>query len=227
MDVTTGLEGHPDGSGRVAVSVSLDRAAAEQVPDLARQLRIDDLRRAGWVVHGPRPAAGGGVAVEAVKRFTTAAGAARAAAELSGPGGPLRDVRLSRQRSFLRTRTALTARADLRSGLESFSDPVLRERLGGAPFGVDLALVERQVGVSVAQVFRFRVVARLPGRISANGATTGEGAVWQPRLGETQVLEASSEQWNTAGIASASAAALSGLALMVVLVRRSRHVSWT
>ena len=62
--------------------------AAAQVPDLDGELRVDDLRAAGWTVHGPRKVRGGGVRVVARRPFGTPAEAARAVAQLTGPSGP-------------------------------------------------------------------------------------------------------------------------------------------
>ena len=60
VDATTRVEVAEDGSGIVTVEVVLDQEAADRVPDLAEQLRVRDLRRTGWEVTGPEPAAGGG-----------------------------------------------------------------------------------------------------------------------------------------------------------------------
>ena len=43
----------PDGSGVVTVAVGLDADAVSKVGDLRSQLRVDDLKAAGWTVVGP------------------------------------------------------------------------------------------------------------------------------------------------------------------------------
>lgn len=207
--------------------MSLDEEAAAQVPDLAQQLRVDDLRAGGWRVEGPTPTEGGGTELRAVKRFRSPAGASRALAEVSGPGGPFASLRLSQRRSLWKTRTALTGTVDLSRGLESFGDEVVKERLGGHVLGADPAELERQLGMALSRVFRFRLLARLPGAVRSDAPLQeGGAAVWPVELGATQTVAASSERWNVANLLFAAVAVAAALALLVVLVRRSRHVSW-
>jgi hypothetical protein len=198
------------GGGEVRATVVLDRDAAAQAPNLAEDLRVDDLAAAGWEVEGPSRREGGEVRIEAVKPFAGPAGAHQAVEELSGPGGPFRDFRLSVDRSFVETRTSLTGTVDLSSGLEGFSDDVLRQRLG-SPLGVDLAAVQRQLGKPLADAFQIRVEAHLPGE---------EATVVSPRLGQRQELTASARRLNTERIAFGALAVVSALALLGVLVRR-------
>lgn len=211
-DVDVGLDVEPDGSGQVKATVRLDRAAAAQVPNLAGQLRVEDLAAAGWRLEGPTRSDDGGAQVSAVKSFDSPAGARRAVEELAGPRGPLRDFALALRRSFLETRTELSGTVDLSSGLEGFGDEVLRNRLGGSSLGVDPAVLERQLGARLADVFGLEVTARLPGR--------GPATV-KLELGERAQLRASAHRWNTERIAFAAVAVVSSLALVVVLVRRA------
>ncbi len=206
MDLTA----RPDGGGQVRATVVLDKQAAAQVPDLAQDLRLDDLDAAGWEVEGPSGSDGGEVRVEATKSFTTPAGASRAIEELGGPKGPFRDFRLRVDRSFLETRTSVDGTVDLSSGLEGFSDEVLRQRLG-SPLGVDLATVERQLGRPLQEMFRVTVEARLPGEAPT---------VVSPELGQRAELVASARRLNVERIVAAAVAGVAGLVLAVVLLRR-------
>ncbi|MDQ3570983.1 MAG: hypothetical protein M3396_10285, partial [Actinomycetota bacterium] len=88
--------------------VVLDKDATAQVPDLARDLRLDDLEAAGWSIEGPSRLEDGQTRIEASKSFSTPAGASRAVEELSGPRGPFGELRLRVDRSFLETRTSVT-----------------------------------------------------------------------------------------------------------------------
>ena len=203
-------------------TLTLDRAAAEQVPDLARQQRVGDLRQAGWRVEGPERTDDGGMRLQAAKSFSSPAGATRTVEELTGPDGAFRRFELTRRRSFLKTRTGFSGTVDLSRGLDGFVDPALRERLGQPAF--DAATLEHQLGVPLSEVFRFRVQADLPGQVRGNAA--GGGAVWEPRLGETLALEARAETWNVASMGFAVTSVVAGVALVVVLVRRSRTISW-
>ncbi len=208
VDVDAGTAG----SGEVRATVVLDREAAEQVPDLAGQLRVGDLERAGWRVEAPSRRSDGGSQIRAVKPFRSAAGAARALRELGGDEGPFRDLRLHVDRSYLRTRTALTGTVDLSSGLEGFSDEVLRQRLG-SPLGVDPATVERQLGRPLRDVVTFRVRALLPGE---------DPAVVTPSLGQRVEVRASAERWNVERLVFGAVALVAGVALVGVLLGRLR-----
>ena len=224
VDLAVGVRAEADGSGRVEATVLLDPEATARVPDLAAVLRTDDLARAGWRVEGPTRREDGGTQVRARKAFRSPEGAARALRELTGPQGPFRDLRLSQRRSLLRTRTGFSGLVDLSSGLDGFSDETLRQRLGGLPLGVDRATLERQVGKPLAEAFRVRVTARLPGDVDANGTIRAGEAEWTPALGQRLPLEASAEGWNVARLVLAGVAVTAALALLVVLVRRL--VSW-
>lgn len=205
-----------DGGGDVAATVSLDREAAEQVPDLAEQLRVDDLKAAGWRIEGPAPAPGGRTQIKAIKAFASPVEATHVFGELTGPNGAFASLRLARNRSLLKTRTSLTGAVDLTAGLEAFSDEVLKERLGGLPLGVEPEKLEAELGKPLADVFGFRLTADLPGR--------PEGpAAWPFRLGQTTAVNAAAEQWNLTTIALGATSATSGLALLAVLRRRRRR----
>ena len=65
------------------------------MPDLAAELQVDDLRRAGWRIVGPRREADGLTWVRASHPFSTPAGARRVIAQLTGPGGPFRGFALT------------------------------------------------------------------------------------------------------------------------------------
>ena len=225
-DVSVEVEAAAGGGGRVRATVTLDQEAAEQVPDLAEQLRVDDLEAAGWDVDGPRSTASGGSVLEVSKPFSGSAGAARALEELGGGSG-FGGLRLAQERSFWRTRTTLSGAVDLSAGLGAFGDETLAERLGGPGLGLDQAAVERELGRPLADVLAFEVVADLPGRVEAASPGTRDGdRVWPVRLGATVAVRATSEAWNVGNLAAAAVAATSGMSLLVVVVRRSRRFSW-
>lgn len=188
----------------------LDKEAAAQAPNLAQDLRLDDLDAAGWKVKGPSRSDDGEFRVEAVKSFATPAGAGPVVEELGGPKGPFRDFRLQVERSFLETRTSVDGTVDLSGGLEGFSDEVLTQRLG-SPLGVDVATVERQLGRPLREMFRVEVGARLPGEAPR---------VVTPALGQRVELSASAKRVNVERIAAAVVAVVAGLALLAVLLWR-------
>lgn len=188
----------------------------EQVPDLAEQLRLEDLKTAGWTIEGPAPAPGGRTEVRAERDFASPAEATRLLQELSGPSGPFGSLRLTRDRSLLQTRTSLTGAVDLAGGLAAFSDEVLKEKLGGLPLGVDLAQLEAELGKPLADVFGFRLTTDLPGE--AEGPTQ-----WTIRLGETTPVDVVAEKWNLTTLAAGTTSIAAGLALLAILVRRVRR----
>ena len=201
----------------------LDREAAAQVPDLARQLRVEDLEGAGWEIAGPEPADGGGVTLRVSRHFSSADDAARALEELSGVGGPFSTLHLARERGLWKTKTVLSGTVDLTAGLGAFGDPALAGKLGAPNLGLDPAALERDLGKPLAQAVHVEVVGRLPGSVRSNAPSTRAGAaVWPVTLGGVSKLSASSEAWNGASVVFGGLALVSALALLVVLVRRRR-----
>ncbi len=223
VTIDSGVKASADGSGLVQVVVSLDKRATELVPDLARQLRLDDLRQAGWKTAGPARTGDGHTWAHVSKPFASPQQATRVMRELSGPQGPFRNFRLVQRRSLLRTTTIFTGSVDLRPHLEAFGDEGLRDRLGGTSFGVDTAGLEKQLGTSLDHSFRVRISARLPGVIESNAPVEiGGGVAWEPRWGERQTLRAASSAWNIRPLAAAIAVG-AVLALVMVLARHNRH----
>jgi hypothetical protein len=218
--VGVGLESRADGSGRVQATVTLDRDAADQVPDLASQLRVADLARAGWVVTGPLRQADGSVVVRASKSFTSPGQVPAVVAELAGPAGPLRDVRLVQHRGFLVTSTRFSGTADLGPGIEAFGDPQLRQRLGGSSIGVDPAELERQLGIVLAKVVDVRVSLHMAGSGSVHSNAPRGGTEWRIPLGMAAVMQASAHQYRWVRIEIVGGAALVLLVISAVVVTR-------
>lgn len=228
VDVATRVE--DDGSGVVEVTVTLDEEAAAQVPDLAEQLRVDDLQAAGWEVTGPEQGEGGTTVIRASKPFANADEAERVLAEVGGENGILQEIDLSRNRSIARTEHSLDGTLDLSPGLASFSDPALTELLADQPVGFDPADLEEDFGQPVAEMLGFTFTLDVPvGDLDAAGAeVTSDGgrsqAVWTAAPGEDPLaMEASGAEWDLIGLAWIGGAVLSGLLLLVVLLRRRRR----
>lgn len=203
-----------DGAGQVTVTVDLDPGAAAQVPDLDSRLAVGDLRAAGWEVTPTQGRPDGGAVLRARKDVDGLPAAQAALTELTGPGGPLGSLRLTRQAAAFSTRTSLRGALDLSAGLAGFSDPVLQERLDGLPVGVDAAALAAELGAPGDDVVRVRLRADFPG-----AAATFEG-----RLGQVVPVAVSSSRVNGRRVAlvalsAASAAALAGVQLAR---RRSR-----
>ena len=213
VTLAAGVDAAPDGSGTVRAAVGFDDEALAQVGDPRTELRLDDLRQAGWTVVGPRKEKDGLTWVRAGKRFATPEDAGRVAAELSGPSGPFRDIRLQRSRSFFKTKTMLTGVVDLSNGLAGLSDPDLQAKLGETDVGLDVDALRRRFGPSADEAVRVRFDARLPGRSQS----------WEPKLGEQVRIDVRAEAWNLVPVLGAAAALVfAAAALAVTVVGRRR-----
>jgi hypothetical protein len=190
-----------DGTGRVVVTLTLDRQAAARAA--GTNPRTDDLTRAGWEVDPVERPKDGGLVYRAEKRFRSPDEAAAVLREVNGR--VLRGFRLTRHRSFLKTRTELTGAVDLRAGAAALGDPALTELLGGQPLGVEATRT-----APLDQALRVGVVADLPGRT----------ARWTARSGTRVPVTTSAEHWNVGSIAAAIVAALA-LAAFAVSLRRA------
>jgi hypothetical protein len=195
-----------NGTGRVEVTVTLDKAAAARAA--GTQPRTEDLTRAGWEVHPVERPEGGGLVYRAEKRFRSPDEAARVVREVSGSAFP--GLVLRRERSFLKTRTAATGAIDLRAGAAAFGDPALTALLGGRPLGVDATRV-----APLDQALTVQLTTALPGRT----------ARWTARAGQRVPVAVEAEQWNLASVAFAVIALLALTAFGVSLRRalRTRH----
>lgn len=219
-EVLVRLDVAEDGSGTVQVGVGLDEEALARIPDLAAQLRVDDLEQAGWDVADPVEE-DGFTWVRATKPFATPEEASAVLAEVTGAAGPVRDFTLTRERSLARTELGLRGTVDLSGGLEAFSDPDLAARLDGLPFGRELE--ELLGGTPQDEAVRFTVYVGMPGAVTSNAPEEAPGAaLWHPRLGgEPVALEASSSELRTTTVAWLAVAAGAVVVLVLVLVGRA------
>lgn len=219
-DVLVRVAVEEDGSGTVQVAVGLDDEALGRIPDLAQQLRVDDLEQAGWAVSGPAAEDDGRTWVRAVKPFSSPEAASAVIAEVTGPDGPLRGFTVTRERSLARTEITVDGTVDLSGGLEAFSDPEVAAALDGLPFGQELP--ELLGGTPPAEAVRVTVAVALPGEVEADATEVAPGlAVWEVALGDGPVeLSASSSELRTATVAWLVVAAAAALLLAAVLVAR-------
>jgi hypothetical protein len=196
----------------VSVTATLDRAAVDAVGDLSKEVRLADLRRAGWSVAPVERTAGGGAVLRASHPFSDPSQVRSLISDVAGASGPFAGVSLAQQRSFLRTSTQVRGRVDLSGGLGAFADPALTSALRGTaadPLGVPEA---RLLGPD--DHFSLSVSAHLPGR---------DPVTWEPALGGPPVvLVASSRAWNMANLTSLSVAVAAAVALGVFLLRYRR-----
>jgi hypothetical protein len=222
VTIAVGVDTRANGSGIVRAGVGLDADALRQIPDLAQQLKVDDLKRAGWTIVGPRKERDNRTWVRATKPFAAPAQASRAVAELNGPSGPFKGFRVTRSRSLLRTKTSFSGTVDW-GATRSLTDPRLEQQVAGS--GVDPTVLRQQLDLAANRAFRLEVVAQLPGSVHSNAPTSIEGgALWRPKLGERARLTATSTAWNLRPILFGALAVVLALAAAIVW-RRSRHRS--
>lgn len=188
------------GTGRVAVQVELDDAAAERVGDLDGLLAVGDLREGGWRVSTTERR------VLAEKKVRSAAEVDRALDEL---GPPFAGLSFGRRRTFARTASEVSGRVDLAQGMAAFGDEDLR-RATGSVTGVDLP----------PEALALYLTVDLPGDEETNAP--GPDSRWNLPLGVVTAVRAESTDVNVLGLSAVGMSVLSGLVLVFALVRRLR-----
>jgi hypothetical protein len=216
VDTRVAVTVDPGGSGTVAVTVTLDRAATAALGDVAGQLDVADLRQAGWTVTGPDPAADGSTVIEVVHPFERVQDIAGILDQVAGSPGqrPFR-VTVRHRRSLWRTETSVQGAVDLRCGLSCFADQGLAGALG-SPTGVDPGPLLSQAGQSAGSVFGFQLAMTLPGHLDSTNAPQVDQSrlTWIPRLGQQTTVLAATSTVNTGAITVA--AVLGGVLLVAV-----------
>ena len=179
LEVTTDVTMAADGTGAVTVTALADGELLAKAPGALSDLRLDDVRTAGWTVDGPASDGLGGQRLTLRKPFADVAQANQVLAELSGPHGPLRQLQLTYARTFGQTRTSFAGNAALDGGIGAFGDDALVGALGG-----QAALANRVTG-DPAEGFALTITASLPGRAVSNtgsGSNGGHTVTWIPDL---------------------------------------------
>ena len=215
VDSTVTVDVKPDGSGVVTAEVSFDAAAAAQVPDLASGLRLDDLRRAGWTVDGPRPD-GDRTVVRVSKRFADPAALTPLMAELTGPSGVIGPFTLERTHDIGSTSYKLAGTLDPTKGPQSFGDAGVAALLGGQALGRAPQALDAAAGGSAAASSSLRLDAVLP-----DGRTRSWTVTFADR---TTAVEATAQVRHTAVLVWAGVGIVAALAAVAAAVfgRRRR-----
>jgi hypothetical protein len=183
LDVGVAITMQPDGSGTVAVTATADPELVTAAPSAFADLRLDDVKQAGWTVSGPAKGADGSMAMTLTKPFATPAEANTILAELNGPAGPLVGLTVGLERSFAVVASTLAGHTQLTGGLAAFSDAALAQALGSVPLA-------NLVTQPVDQVLGLSVTAHFPGQVvSADGqiAADRQSVMWHPSLADGAV----------------------------------------
>ncbi len=177
LDVGVAIAVSGDGAGTVTVTARADPELLTKAPSALTELRIDDVRQAGWNVTGPTRAADGSAMLVLAKAFRTPSEAGAVLAELNGPGGPFHGLTLTTDHRFAVTGYALSGDARLDGGIETLSDAALIATLEGKVPLAELAPADLADGLSVS------LTASAPGTVTTTTGTVAAGSVsWTPDL---------------------------------------------
>jgi hypothetical protein len=205
-----------NGTGTVAVVVTLDRAATAGVGDVAGQLQTADLVRAGWTIRTARGTAGATV-IRATHGYSTPAQASALVADIAGTGPaasrPFR-LTLTQTHGWWRSTTEVRGVADLRCDLACFGDAGLTRQLGQST-GVSPGSVAEQ-----KRDFTFGLAVTVPERIGSTNATVRATHTvgWNPPLGTRTVLLATSSSVSVTHVAVTLAVAAAVLLVVLVVI---------
>ena len=218
VDVVVG----DDGVGEVRVNAGFDDEALARAGDL----RLDDVRAAGWSVTGPQKEldrdASGLMWVHATKGFTGSEQFTAIMSEINGPNGIFRDFRLVRSTGFAKVAYTVTGTIDPARGLESFSDPEVAQLLGGNALGRPAADVLKDAANA-----SLVLAVELPGDVKGSADRIDDGrAEWDVTLGggptaiavHSDDVQGSARRWAAIAVVLALAAVA---AAVLALLRRS------
>jgi hypothetical protein len=173
VDQSVSLQVNPNGSGNVTVVVTVDKDVVAKAPNLATDLRTDDLVTAGWKVSKPISTKTGGLTVTLVHSFKNPAEANNALSQVSGAKGPLHDMILARTGKDTNSKWTLAGRLEVTGGLEAFIDDAGLQLLGSAPY---LANVQ-EAGLDLGDAVGLSFTAQLPGNVDATTGIQGDGGI--------------------------------------------------
>ena len=158
-DLTVDIALDSDGSGVVDAAVALDEEAAAELDHLDTDLRVEDLRAAGWEVSEPAVEDDGRTWIRLSKPFPSAEQLDDVLAELHPRLFPAATVALTR--ALERTSYSVAVQIDSSMKVEDFSDPDATGLLG-APLGFDSAALAERAGGSLEDAVTVTLQVSLP-----------------------------------------------------------------
>ncbi|HMF82179.1 MAG TPA: hypothetical protein VKI01_02810 [Acidimicrobiia bacterium] len=217
VDATLTIAVHDDGGGTVRVRVAADAEAVRNAEagggKLEDRVRLGDLQTAGWTVSPWRRTSDGGASLTLRKDFANAGELAGVIDELNGANGPLRNVKLARDRGLVATDYELSGVADLSQLTAGVAaDPDVVAQLTAQR--VDVAQVEQRLAQEINDAFRLRIRLVAPG---------GDTKVIDATPGKRVSLATSTSQLDTTRVALLAVAVVLGLAGVVLFVRGERR----
>ena len=173
VDQSVSLRVNPNGSGDVTVVVTADKDVVAKAPNLAADLRTDDLVAAGWKVSKPEATKTGGLSVTLVHSFKNPAEANIALSQVSGAKGPLHEMIIARSGKDTNSKWTLTGRLEVTGGLEAFIDDAGLKLVGSAPYLADV----QEAGLDLGDAVGITFTAQLPGTIDQTTGVEGDGGI--------------------------------------------------
>lgn len=165
VSATVDVRVRENGSGVIRLLVDADASAVKAAESggvpLEQAVRLDDLGAAGWEVGDWVRAEDGSASIVLSRPFESVDQVADIVEEASGPNGPLRGVRATREVGFLATKYGLTGDVDLANVTTGVpTDAELLANLTAQ--SVDPAVIDLQLLAQVKSSFALTIEARLP-----------------------------------------------------------------
>jgi hypothetical protein len=173
VDQTISLEINRNGTGKVVVTAIADKAVVDAAPELAADIRTEDLVTAGWKVQGPTPTDDGGLRLEISRSFQDPTEATLILGQVNGPRGPLQEAVLTRSGKDTNSVWTLAGRLEVNGGLQAFVDDAAFELLGAAPYAADI----QEAGLDLGAVVGLTFTVTLPGNIESTTGVQNNGVV--------------------------------------------------
>ncbi|WP_423979559.1 hypothetical protein [Ilumatobacter sp.] len=213
LDVVADVVVNPDGTGTIVVTVEADAELADEVPTIADELVLDDVRAAGWIVDGPNPTPEGGLLLTLNHDFE---GKDEATNLLRSLGPPFNDPTIGRGQDGDSATNVARANLGLPDGFAAFADDDLQSALGGVPFAARL----EEAGVDPSTSFNAELRVTLPGELVAeetNAEVLDDGTLqWNVPVDGT-VLEASARSEQSPSTGGVWARPVATLALILLI----------
>lgn len=149
-----------DGSGSVSVRVTADAEAVTAQPNIAKELKLDDLVQAGWSVEGPTATEDGGLVVVLHRPFRNLAEGNDVLHSLSGTDGPLIEPLLAARADKGEVHWTFVGSLDFSKGLAALADQDLIAAVGSVPWVEEVA--NKQLTPTDVASITFKLA--LPGR---------------------------------------------------------------
>ncbi|HEX9259584.1 MAG TPA: hypothetical protein VF855_08600 [Acidimicrobiales bacterium] len=166
LDIAVNVTMDEQGAGTVQVRATADKELLDKEPSALGDLRVQDLRAAGWSVDGPVIQSDGSALLVATKGFADPSEGTAVLAELSSPEGPWRELKLQQGVRFGTVDSSLSGHM-VAVGPDAFSDQNLVDLVDGLPLP--------EMGDPIADgTLVLSLTAQLPGTARTQ---TGEGIV--------------------------------------------------